>query len=108
MAAQLAGHWTATTVESRLCEAVLQTHQPDGGPLDWVGWLEPEDAALVRARAQGARWKLICWRFGISRVTAYRRWRYALAVIAWRLNGHPVPVGQSRRQFLKQVGAAGL
>ena len=54
----------------------------------WLRWLEPDDAALVRARLSGAPWKSICWRFRISRPTADRRWRYALALIAWRLNGH--------------------
>ena len=56
--------------------------------LSWLRWLGPDDAALVRARLSGAPWKSICWRFGISRPTADRRWRYALALIAWRLNGH--------------------
>jgi hypothetical protein len=56
--------------------------------LSWLRWLDPDDARIVVARLEGARWKLICWRFGISRPTADRRWRYALAVIAWRLNGH--------------------
>ena len=56
--------------------------------LSWLSWLDPEDARIVRARAEGAPWKAICWRFGISRPTADRRWRYALALIVWRLNGH--------------------
>ena len=43
--------------------------------LAWLDWLDDEDAALVQARLEGARWKMICWRFGISRPTAYRRWR---------------------------------
>ena len=45
----------------------------------WLRWLEPDDAALVRARLSGAPWKSICWRFGISRPTADRRWRYGFA-----------------------------
>ena len=57
--------------------------------LAWLDWLDPVDAGIVVARLEGAAWKPICWRFGISRPTADRRWRYALAVIAWRLNGHP-------------------
>jgi hypothetical protein len=57
--------------------------------LSWLRWLDPNDAALVVARLEGAPWKLICWRFGISRPTADRRWRYALALIAWHANGHP-------------------
>ena len=56
--------------------------------LAWLRWLEPDDDALVRARLAGAPWKSICWRFGISRPTADRRYRYALALIVWHLNGH--------------------
>jgi hypothetical protein len=56
--------------------------------LAWLRWLEPDDAALVRARLAGVPWKSICWRFAISRPTADRRYRYGLALIAWHLNGH--------------------
>lgn len=56
--------------------------------LSWLNWLDPDDADIVIARLEGAPWKSICLRFGISRPTADRRWRYALALIAWRLNGH--------------------
>lgn len=57
----------------------------------WLRWLEPEDAHLVWMRATGSPWKPICWRFGISRATANRRWEYGLSVIVWRLNGRRVP-----------------
>ena len=56
--------------------------------LAWLRWLEPDDAAIIRARLSGAPWKSICWRFGISRPTADRRYRYGLALIVWHLNGH--------------------
>lgn len=55
--------------------------------LAWLRWLEPDDAAIVRSRLAGAQWKAICWRFAISRPTADRRYRYGLALIAWRLQG---------------------
>jgi len=55
--------------------------------MSWLRWLEPDDADIVLARLDGAPWKSICWRFGISRPTADRRWRYAIALIAWHLNG---------------------
>lgn len=55
--------------------------------LPWLQWLEPDVAKLVWARAEGTQWKAICWRFGISRATASRRYDYGLSVIAWRLNG---------------------
>jgi hypothetical protein len=77
-------------------EAVAET-------LSWLDWLGSEDAALVRARLEGARWKAICFRFGISRPTAYRRWRHALALIAWRLNGHEPPANYSRRRFMQMA-----
>ena len=64
---------------------------------DWFVWLEPEDAKLVWARAEGTPWKPICWRFGLSRATAYRRWEYALSVITWRLNGRRPPAKRSQR-----------
>lgn len=73
-------------------------------PLSWLDWLDEEDAALVQARLEGARWKLICWRFGVSRPTAHRRWRHALQLVAWRLNGRAVPAGCSRRR-LAQLSA---
>lgn len=69
--------------------------------LAWLRWLEPEDAKLVWARAEGTPWKAICWRFGIARATANRRWDYALAVIVWRLEGRTVP-GTWSRNFLKE------
>ena len=69
--------------------------------ISWLRWLDDEDAALVQARLEGARWKMICWRFSISRPTAYRRWRHALGLIAWHLNGHALPAGCSRRRFMQ-------
>jgi hypothetical protein len=56
--------------------------------LSWLRWLHRDDAEIVLVRLEGAPWKLICFRFGISRPTADRRYRYALALIAWRLNGN--------------------
>ncbi len=54
--------------------------------ITWNRYLKRDDATLMWARADGTPWKEICWRFGISRATANRRWEYALSVIAWRLN----------------------
>ena len=61
----------------------------------WLRWLEKDDAELVWLRANGKPWKGICWRFGISRATADRRWQYGLAVIVWRLEGRRVPTKRS-------------
>ena len=65
----------------------------------WLRWLEPEDARLVWARADGMAWKPICWQFGISRATANRRWQYGIAVIVWRMNGRRVP-GKRSMEFV--------
>jgi len=64
--------------------------------LEWLRWLHGEDAKLIWARADGTPWKHICCRFGIARATANRRYQYALALIAWRLNGRNAPAKRSR------------
>jgi hypothetical protein len=71
--------------------------------MEWLRCLEPDDAKLVWMRAEGARWKAVCVRFGISRATAHRRWEYAVAVIAWRLNGRVVPKTRSRQHLSRLV-----
>lgn len=54
--------------------------------LDWLRWLEPEDAKLVWERSCHRPWKMLAYRFGIDRTTAWRRWTYALVTIAAKLN----------------------
>ena len=71
--------------------------------LTWIRFLEVEDGKLVWARAAGARWKAICWRFGIAPATAKRRWTYALSLITWKLNGRRVGTKTSRRAFMERV-----
>jgi hypothetical protein len=99
-------------VEVQLREALAaDPARPPATPLtadalSWLAWLDPVDAQVVRARAAGAQWKLICWRFGIGRATAHRRWTYGLAVVAWRLSGKPVPASWSRRRFLGEARAS--
>jgi hypothetical protein len=65
--------------------------------ITWNRFLERDDAHLMWARAEGARWKELCYRFGISRPTAHRRWEYALSVIVWRLNGRQIHHRRGRR-----------
>ena len=55
--------------------------------LEWLRWLEADDARIVWLRACGIRWKPICHRFGVSRDTAWRHWMAALVTIAGKLNG---------------------
>jgi hypothetical protein len=70
----------------------------------WLRWLEVDDAKLVWARSEGTPWKGICWRFGIARATAHRRWQYGLSVIAWRLNGRTAPRKRSQRIVIAVAG----
>ena len=74
--------------------------------LDWLRWLEPEDAKLVWARAEGQPWKAISWRFGLPVRTAQRRWQYALSLVTWRLQGRSVPSTWSRRFLVERVAFA--
>jgi hypothetical protein len=71
--------------------------------LGWLRWLEAEDAKLAWARAERTPWKMICWRFGIGRATAHRRWQYVLSLIAWRLSGHKLPKKRARSVLVERV-----
>ena len=65
--------------------------------ITWNRFLERDDCHLMWARAEGMPWKHLCYRFGISRPTAHRRYDYALSVIAWRLSGRQVHHRRGRR-----------
>lgn len=66
--------------------------------LAWLLWLEGEDAKLVWARANNQPWKQVCWKFGMSRPAAWRRWVMALCIVAMKLNGEHVPKHRSQLQ----------
>jgi hypothetical protein len=70
----------------------------------WLAWIEGEDTKrIVWLRAEGVRWKPICWRIGISRTTAWQRWAAAMITIA---NQHNAGLVQPRRkQERKKVTA---
>ena len=72
--------------------------------ITWNRFLERDDAHLMWARAEGTPWKELCYRFGISRPTAHRRWEYALSVIVWRLNGRLVHHRRGRRFVVARAG----
>ncbi|CAK0756688.1 DUF6362 domain-containing protein [Azospirillaceae bacterium] len=52
----------------------------------WLRWLDRDDQKLVWDRANGRPWKVISRERGIDRTTGWRRWTYALVIIAARLN----------------------
>jgi hypothetical protein len=77
--------------------------------LPWLQWLEPADAKLVWMRAERAPWKAVCWRLGLARSTAHRRWEYALSVIAWRLQlQRPPSLRMGRDQLVARVRLFGV
>ena len=53
--------------------------------LDWLHWLEPDDRRLVWERACGVPWKILAYRHGMTRTTAWRHWVAALLTISQRL-----------------------
>src|SRR4051812_29742382 len=81
--------WTVQTVEQKLTEAVASVDT--NFVAQWLKFLSPADANLVCARARRMPWKVICWQCGISRATAYRRWKQALERIALQL-AHRLPI----------------
>jgi hypothetical protein len=54
--------------------------------IDWLRFLDPEDARIVWLRAEGVRWRQVCIRAGVVRSTAWRRWAASLLTIANHLN----------------------
>ena len=107
---------TIAMVRNRLIEAadVIRPESAEASPeqiqrarqaLQWLAWLGPDDARLVQARAGRTQWKMICWRFALSRPTAHRRWERSLSLIALRLNGCEVPSRCSRRELVRRARA---
>ena len=74
--------------------------------LGWLNWLEPTDRKVIWLRASGERWKTVCWKVGLQRAAAHEHWRYGLCAIAWRLNGHHLPKGHSKRRLIERTIAA--
>lgn len=52
----------------------------------WLRWLDEDQRHLVWARARQRSWKTICARLHCSRITAWRHWQHALALIVVHLN----------------------
>jgi hypothetical protein len=69
----------------------------------WLTWLEPDDARIVWLRAEGVRWKPICWRVGLYRQTAWRRWVAALVTVSNRLS--TASKRTTRKRTLKGIAA---
>ena len=70
----------------------------------WLAWLkDPDDKRIVWLRAEGVRWKPICWRIGISRPTAGRRWAAAMITISNQHNRSLIP--QATKQVRKSMSA---
>lgn len=66
--------------------------------LEWLRWLEADDARIVWLRACGVRWKAICWKVGMCRTKVWRHWVAALTVISGRLEREPDRTPANRPQ----------
>ena len=74
--------------------------------LEWLRWLEADDARIVWLRACDVRWKVICWRVGMGRDKAWRCWVAALILIASRLNrSKTLASAPNRRAQIRQHAA---
>jgi hypothetical protein len=71
--------------------------------LMWLRWLEQVDAKIVWLRATGVRWKDVCYKVGLERSAANEHWRYALHVIAFKLNGSVSAINRSKRRMMQSV-----
>lgn len=71
--------------------------------LTWTIGLDPIDGRIIWLRAHNTPWKAICWKVGLQRSAAAERWRYALCVIAMKLNRQAVPRNRSRRYVIERV-----
>jgi hypothetical protein len=96
----------ASHLEAEAVDLAAAEVQRAGEILQWLHWLEWEDAMLALMRAGGAPWKAVCRYFDISRATANRRLEYGLSVIAWRLNGGSIPATWSRRFLVERFRAS--
>ena len=74
--------------------------------LSWTIGLDPIDGKIVWMRANGERWKAICWAVGMQRSAAHEHWLYALCVIAFRLNGRRLNRNHSKRHVIAQAESA--
>jgi hypothetical protein len=72
--------------------------------IDWLRWLEPDDARIVWLRAEGMRWRQVCIRAGCVRQTAWRRWAAAILTVANHLNDAEKP---GRAKAARRVGTDG-
>lgn len=96
-----------------MSEVVLRRPPPSAAAIDrmdqalgWLRWLDPMDARIVWHRANGDRWKVVCWKVGMARSAVHQHWMYALCVIAWRLNGRNVPRNISKPALIARTRAA--
>ena len=71
--------------------------------MDWMLWLEPEDARLVWLRAEGHSFRYLARHFGLSRMMVWRRWAAALIVISNRTKTSEL---QARRDSKRKAEAA--
>lgn len=53
---------------------------------NWLRVLDKDEVRLVWARAEGFSWKILCYKFKLSKTSLWHKYNYALAKIAGKLN----------------------
>jgi hypothetical protein len=51
--------------------------------LGWLAWLESMDAKIVWLRANGERWKTVCWKIGLGCAAANEA--LAVCLVCYRM-----------------------
>jgi Domain of unknown function (DUF6362) len=66
--------------------------------LTWFRFLSPDENRLLWLRADNTPWKSICRTIGCSRTTAWKRWVFALAKLAYGLNHEQSEIRQGEQK----------
>ena len=62
----------------------------------WLSWLSADDAKIVWYRAEGRRWRQVCYAVGLVRQSAWRRWAAAILTIQKHLAAPPPRAARSQ------------
>jgi hypothetical protein len=79
-----------TEVRIRIVPSAAEIQRMDEC-IEWLRWLDPDDAKIVWLRAEGKRWRQVCIYVGCVRQTAWRRWAAALLTVAKHLTANEKP-----------------
>ncbi len=71
--------------------------------MEWLWWLEPDDARIVWMRAENKPWKIVCRHVGLSCTCAWEHWVLALCIITLKLNNQRIPKHSCRLKAMARA-----